>query len=177
MEFYLIRHTKVAVKQGVCYGQTDVDLSDTYLEELKSVKKNLGGIEFDAIYTSPLKRAKQLAKDVFPDQKIIEDVRLMELNFGDWEGKEWTDIKDPDFAKWMKDFVNLKCTNGESFIMLRDRVSNFWEELKLKSHKRIAIFTHAGVMRTVLAIKNKMKLEDSFREATPEFGELIKIEV
>ena len=33
MEIILIRHTSVDVPQGVCYGQTDVPLRDTFEQE------------------------------------------------------------------------------------------------------------------------------------------------
>ena len=174
MEIYLIRHTAVAVDQGICYGQKDVDLADTYPEELEKVKTSLNKIEFDSIYTSPLTRAKKLANDIYPEQ-VKEDTRLMELNFGDWEGKVWDEIKDPYLDKWMEDFVNLKCSNGESFVMLRDRVLEFWNELKSKDYKKVAIFTHGGVIRTIQAIEKNIKLEDSFNETTAAFGEVVVI--
>lgn len=176
MEIYLIRHTKVAVEKGVCYGQKDVDLAESYPQELEVVREKLKDIEFDVIYTSPLKRAKKLANDIYGD-KVIADDRLMELNFGDWEGKVWDEIKDPLFPAWMDDFVNKKCSNGESFVMLNDRVTKFWNEIKSKECKKIAIFTHGGVMRTIQAIHKNIKLEDSFNEPTPEFGEIVIIPV
>ncbi len=174
MEIYLIRHTSVAVEKGVCYGQKDVDLAESYPEELEEVKKQLEGIEFDAVYASPLTRTKKLATDIFGD-KVIADERIMELNFGDWEGKFWDEIKDPLLPKWMEDFVNRKCSNGESFVMLRDRVLDFWKEVLLKDFRRIVIFTHGGVIRTIQATLNNIKLEDSFNEPTPDFGEVVVI--
>ncbi|MBL4559759.1 MAG: alpha-ribazole phosphatase [Labilibaculum sp.] len=171
MEIYLIRHTKVDIEQGICYGQKDVDLAKSYPEELNAVKEKLQGIDFDLVLSSPLSRAKKLASDIFGDQ-VEEDKRLMELNFGDWEGKVWDEIKDPLFPAWMEDFVNKKCSNGESFVMLRDRVLEFWNEIKSKDCKKIAIFTHGGVIRTIKAIEKNIKLEDSFKEPTTDFGEL-----
>jgi len=174
MEIYLIRHTKVNVEKGVCYGQTDVELSDSYPEELQKIKAKLSGIKFDAYFSSPLSRCKKLANDLFSDE-IIEDKRLMELNFGDWEGKAWEEIKDPLFAVWMDDFVNKKCSNGESFAMLKDRVLEFWSEIKSKDYKKIAIFTHGGVIRTIKAIDKNIRLEDSFNEPAVDFGEVVVI--
>jgi alpha-ribazole phosphatase len=175
MKIYLIRHTKVEVEQGVCYGQKDVDLAETYLEEMAVVKEKLKDIEVDAVFTSPLTRAKRLATDVF-SENITEEPRLMELNFGDWEGKVWEEIKDPLLPKWMEDFVNRKCSNGESFVMMRDRILEFWKELLSKDFNTVAIFTHGGVIRTIQAIEKEIKLEDSFNEPTAEFGEVIVIE-
>jgi len=41
MEVYIIRHTKVAVENGICYGQTDVALADSFQEELAVLKSQL----------------------------------------------------------------------------------------------------------------------------------------
>lgn len=174
MEIYLIRHTKVDVEKGVCYGQKDVGLAESYPEELETVKKKLKDIDFDQIYSSPLTRANLLATDIYGD-KVIKDDRLMELNFGDWEGKVWDEIKDPLLEVWMNDFVNKKCSNGESFVILKDRVLEFWNEVKAKEVDKIAIFSHGGVIRTIQAIENNTKLEDSFNEPAADFGEVIVI--
>jgi alpha-ribazole phosphatase len=171
MEIYLIRHTKVNVEPGICYGQKDVDLAESYPQEFEIVKEKLKGVDFDLVISSPLSRAKKLATDIF-GEKVVEDQRLMELNFGDWEGKVWDEIRDPLFPAWMEDFVNKKCSNGESFVMLRDRVLEFWNEMKSKDCKKIAVFTHGGVIRTILAMEKNIKLEDSFNEPTTNFGEI-----
>ncbi|WP_372751067.1 alpha-ribazole phosphatase [Labilibaculum sp.] len=176
MEIYLIRHTKVNVEPGVCYGQKDVELADSYPKELELIKEKLKNIDFDLVITSPLNRAKQLATDIF-GEKVEEDLRLMELNFGDWEGKVWDEIKDPLLQVWMNDFVNKKCSNGESFVMLRDRVLEFWNEIKSKDCNKVAVFTHGGVIRTIMAIEKNIKLEDSFNEPAADFGELILVPI
>ena len=52
MEIYLVRHTTPAIKKGVCYGQTDVDLnSDTFESELREIKNKLPS-NIDRFYCS-----------------------------------------------------------------------------------------------------------------------------
>ncbi|MRT92742.1 alpha-ribazole phosphatase [Ancylomarina sp. 16SWW S1-10-2] len=175
MILHLIRHTKVNVEPGVCYGQKDVELLETYPEELIAVKEQIKDLKFDVIYSSPLTRAKTLATDLFGEAVMYDD-RLMELNFGDWEGKAWDEIKDPFLDKWMEDFVNKKCSNGESFVMLHDRVAQFLEELKQSKHENIAIVTHGGVIRTLQAICKNIQLKEAFNETPANFGELVQLE-
>jgi len=175
MILHLIRHTKVNVEPGICYGQKDVELLETYPEELEAVKTSIADLKFDAIYSSPLSRAKTLATDLFGEAVTYDD-RLMELNFGDWEGKAWDEIKDPLLDKWMEDFVNKKCSNGESFVMLHERVVQFLEELKKLEHKDIAIVTHGGVIRTLQAIHKNIQLKEAFNESPAGFGELVQLE-
>jgi hypothetical protein len=64
MEIVLIRHTKVGVPKGTCYGWSDVPLADTFLEEATETKANLEKIKinFDKVYSSPLSRAEKLAE-------------------------------------------------------------------------------------------------------------------
>ncbi len=175
MILYLIRHTKVDIEPGVCYGQKDVQLLDTYPEDLEAVRESITNLKFDLVYSSPLTRTKKLAIDLFGDTVIFDD-RLMELNFGDWEGKAWDEIKDPFLDKWMEDFVNKKCSNGESFIMLHERVMSFLEELKKIKCQNVAIITHGGVIRTLQAIHKNIELKDAFNEPPVDFGKFIKLE-
>ena len=62
MKVTLIRHTKVALPEGTCYGWSDVALADTFEQEAAATKHNLQkNLPFDAIFSSPLTRARQLA--------------------------------------------------------------------------------------------------------------------
>lgn len=175
MILHLIRHTKVNVEPGICYGQKDVELQESYPEDLKTVQAQIGDMKFDAHFSSPLLRAKTLATDLFGEEVTYDD-RLMELNFGDWEGKAWDEIKDPFLDTWMEDFVNKKCSNGESFVMLHERVISFLEELKKLNLNNVVIVTHGGVIRTLQAIYKQIPLKDAFNETPTGFGELIQLQ-
>jgi len=175
MNLYLIRHTKVDIKQGICYGQTNVDVASTFSKEAKIIKNQISEIRFDKIYSSPLKRCKKLAQFLFNDE-IKFDNRLMELNFGNWEMQEWDLINAPEYQKWMNDYIYTPCLNGESFQELHERVSYFLDDLKNQNYKNVAIVAHGGSIRSILTnIKNE-KLEDAFKTQV-EYGEIIKIEM
>ena len=89
MEIYLIRHTTPEIEKGVCYGDSDIPLKDTFFLESEKVL-NAIPLNFDEVYSSPLQRCKQLAHVISED--ITIDNRLKELNFGSWELKKWSDI-------------------------------------------------------------------------------------
>ena len=175
MNIYLIRHTKVAVKSGICYGQSDVELADSFIDELNEIKAQIENIIFDKIYSSPLKRCKKLAKQLFSSD-IIYDDRLMELNFGEWELQEWDKIQHPDIDRWMTDFVNTPCPNGESFLDMHKRVISFISDLHTEKCKNIAIIAHGGSIRNFIThIKNE-NLKDAFKKKI-NYGEIIKLEI
>lgn len=117
MEVYLIRHTTPAITPGLIYGHLDVDLTDSFLEELKTVKQKLPPV-LDAVYSSPSRRCTQLAQQLAAD--VIVDHRLSELNFGDWEGKTWDTIDPQDSRAWMDDFVNVPAPGGESMVQMQE---------------------------------------------------------
>lgn len=106
MKLTLIRHTRVEVPAGTCYGNSDVDVAETFPEEAEKVKAGLVGTRFDAVYSSPLQRCTKLAAYCgFPDP-VLDD-RLKELNFGHWEGKRWEEIKDPKLQEWYDNWLNV----------------------------------------------------------------------
>lgn len=160
MEIYLIRHTKPAVEEGVCYGQSDLPVAESFQEELSTLRRKIPA-EFDAVFTSPLKRCVRLAK-ALKAAHYAEDKRLMELNFGAWEMQKWDTIDPAQMHQWMDDFVNTAPPAGESFYGLKLRVVDFWEELTGAPKARVALVAHAGVIRTLIAHTLELPLEKAF---------------
>ena len=103
MQVILIRHTSVAVPRGTCYGQTDVPVADTFREEAaQTLRKLQQFMPLDAVFSSPLTRARKLAAYCgYPDPTI--DDRLKEMNMGEWEMQRYDDIQDPHLQAWYQD--------------------------------------------------------------------------
>lgn len=161
MEIYALRHTRVNVEQGSCYGQSDVALSDDYLQHLADVKAKLPA-DFEKVYSSPLKRCTLLAQHI-TNTEIEYDSDLMEMNFGDWENQLWDNIDYNSLNEWMNDFVYTKTPNGESLELLYNRVNTFVERLRNQPHKKIAVITHAGVIRCLWAYLLDIPLQNIFK--------------
>ncbi len=163
MELYLIRHTKVKIDKGICYGQTDVDTAMSYPEELLRLKQLLpDDLSGFAAFTSPLKRCSSLASDLFGDTRR-EDPRVMEMNFGEWEMMKWSDIERGLMDQWAKDFVNYRCPGGESYHDLYVRSAEFLGELIDKRMPLAAVVTHAGVLHAFIADILSMDLKNSLK--------------
>ncbi|MCE7040854.1 alpha-ribazole phosphatase [Dyadobacter sp. CY312] len=171
MEVYLIRHTTPHFEKGLIYGQLDLNLADSFPEEFELIKQKLPG-KFDKVYSSPSKRCTQLAH--FLNPSFETDSRLMELNFGEWEGKTWDTVDQDQLQIWMDDFVNILVPGGESMLQMSERVKEFWQEMSLLSVEKIAIVTHAGVIRIILGIVRKLELNTLF-EIKVEYGELVVV--
>lgn len=171
MEIHLIRHIAVQGMEGVCYGQSDVDLADDYLT-------TFGNIEIDPCYdqvlSSPLKRCTLLADYI--QQKYETDTRLKEVNFGIWELKKWDDINRDEFDLWHHDYVNTAPPQGESLASMQQRVLELLAELKNQHPMgKVLLITHAGVIRIIVSHIMNIPLSDMF-SIKVGFGELKKIQ-
>ncbi len=175
MEVYLIRHTTPQIEKGICYGQSDIPLAETFHNDIKKVLQHLPD-RVDAVYSSPLSRCVKLAELIKSNQKITIDKRLMEINFGDWEMKKWDEINQEVLNEWMKDFVNVHAPSGENFIDLNNRVKQFIDELTKKNHKRIAIVTHAGVIRSFIIRILESPLKNAFKIPV-DYSSITKIDI
>lgn len=175
MEIILIRHTSVDVPKGVCYGQTDVPLRDSFKEEATITAQQLQDDVFDAIFTSPLSRCTRLAEHCgYPD--AIRDARLKELDFGEWEMKEFDKIDDPRLQEWYDDYFHVAATGGESFMMQLQRVSEFLDEVSRQKYGRVAVFAHGGVLICAQIYAGILKIEDAFGALTP-YGGIVRLQL
>lgn len=178
MNLYLIRHTKVNIEPGICYGQADVGVAPSFPDEKENIRGTLEGISFDEVFSSPLYRCKILAESLMQGKKIVFDDRLKELNFGDWELKKWDEIYNSANGKiWMDDYQTLPTLNGESYPEMMDRISGFYSGLILKEYKNVAIFTHAGVVRILKSLIEKQPIEVVFRDFKPEYGSVTSFKI
>lgn len=168
MKIYLIRHTAVDIPEGMCYGQTDVPLKETFEIKAQLVKNKLEHIAFDKVFCSPLSRCKRLAYYCGFDYAILDD-RLKELHFGDWESQLWDNL---DMSIWKEDWVNPPTPNGESFAQMFDRVSSFFDDLKAMPYESVAVFTHGGVISCARVYFEKCDITKTF-DLMPSYGEII----
>jgi len=163
MKLYLVRHTRLSIDHGICYGQADVDVAPSFHDELRSIKAKLAEIEFDALYCSPLQRCLKLAEVIAPGRAIADD-RLKELHFGDWELQRWDDIPRDQFDRWADNYASLSPPNGETFTELHGRARHFVEEIKtIHDGRNILVVAHGGWIRALLADVLNMPLKGLFR--------------
>ncbi len=171
MEIYLIRHTTPAVPKDMIYGRTDVALAATFDAEKEIVLSKLPP-DLNAVYTSPSARCTQLAACLL--KQFSPDERLYEFNFGCWEGKTWATVDPQESAPWMQDFVNVCTPEGESMLQMQERVMSFWIELNQQPYQKVAVVTHGGVIRLILATIRNVPLASSF-DMHVNFGEVILV--
>lgn len=176
MKLILIRHTSLAIEPGICYGQSDIDVSKTFLEEAAIVHSKIAQYLPDLIYTSPMQRCRKLAAFCGYPDAIIEP-KLLELNFGDWEGQKWHEINDPHLNVWYDNWLNTPTTNGESFMMQYQRYESLIQTLQQQhSDKTIALFTHGGILHCARIHSGIDQFHNTFDDR-PDYGEVIVIDL
>ena len=165
MDIYLIRHTKTDALKGVCYGQSDVALAESFLEDARQLQLKLPVLKSNSLFfSSPLTRCVKLAERL--SDNVTTDARLLELDFGDWEGERFNDIDTDILQQWTDNFVHGAPPNGESFIDLYQRAGSFWLDVvcgAAPAAEQILIITHAGVIRALLAHILKLLPANAFQ--------------
>jgi alpha-ribazole phosphatase len=177
MEIHLIRHTTPIIDKNVCYGQSDVLLKDTFQEEAERVLEKLPR-NADVIYTSPFIRCIKLAERIAQafSLPIKKDDRLKEMNFGAWEMKRWDDIDKEALMKWMNDYQNERCPQGESYFDLVIRLKEFFNEIKHNQYQSVIVVTHAGVIKSSNVILGQRSLKDAMSTKV-EFGSILTMRI
>jgi len=162
MEIVLIRHTTPDVEKGLCYGQADVGVKTSFLQEANAI---LPLVPPDAavIYTSPLSRCVRLAEHLGRalHLPVVRDERLKELNFGTWELQTWDSIDPAALKPWMDNYVEVACPGGESYRQLADRAIAFIDDLRRAPHIRVLVVTHHGVIKAMTAHLHHISLEEA----------------
>ena len=185
MKLWLLRHARVLVETGICYGVSDVpfDQLDTTVAAENFSKYPSQAC---AIWTSPSKRAFQLAtslKKIRPDlQNPSVDVRLREMNFGEWEMRAWNDIPKSEFEAWIADFSNYRFGGEESTQDVIDRVSDAMDHACSKNEAELIWITHAGVIRAVNFLINtnrqqKISTAAQWPTSAPSMGSWVSFDV
>lgn len=172
-EIYLIRHTTPAVEKGTCYGQADLDVTESFWEEAARIKEYIPAY-IQNVYASPLQRCSKLARHLFPSHNISFHDELKEINCGDWELLKWDDIPQEVVMPWMNDFVNVRIPGGESYLDLLARTTTLFEKIAAQQD-HAAIVSHGGVMRSILSHLTDTPLIDSFNVFKLQYGCVVKL--
>ncbi|MFA5625615.1 MAG: histidine phosphatase family protein [Bradymonadales bacterium] len=142
LELWLLRHGQThANANGILAGWLDTELTDLGIEQAKAVRPKLDAISFQAVYSSDLKRTVDTARLAYGEP--IQDKRLRETHFGDYEGMYILKI-DPLCLWELYTFGDFSAPNGESKSQTRDRVVEFINEL---APGRYLVVCHGAVIR------------------------------
>ena len=171
MKLFFLRHTSLNVGLDVFYGQTDLDVSDRFEEEVKLIQKKIKNFNIDTnsikVYSSPLKRCIKLTNKL--TENFIVDERIKEMNLGDWEMKKMSSISKKEKLDWENNLLSFKIPNGESNNEFLKRLKSFLDDM-FKFNEDALIVCHAGSINGMLSLLTK----EPFDKMVKNYWELIK---
>lgn len=176
MNLYLVRHTRTALAPGICYGRLDVALGP---EAHADMARTLALIPpVTTIWTSPLKRCLRLAQRLAAREGIrpVVDDRLVELSFGQWEGKRWDELGRAQTEQWASGHWHTAPPGGETTAQLHARVLQVLEDIESSRHAAVAIISHGGPIRlAVCACLGTGIPARRFTDITIGFGQVLRL--
>ena len=153
MRLALLRHGPTGWnKEGRIQGHTDIPLSDEGLEKMRGLLPP-PPFERARAFVSPSRRARQTA-EAMGLADATWDPRLMEQNWGHWEGLSRAGILARDgedaFERAGKALA-FRPPGGESTAELHDRVESFLKDVARDRADAIAV-AHLGVLRAAYTL-------------------------
>ncbi|MBO3445016.1 histidine phosphatase family protein [Clostridium sp. CCUG 7971] len=153
----LVRHALTNDNQDSrLSGHIDSMVSEEGKKQIKKLTNYLKNVHIDKIYTTTSKRTKDTVYELsnLKSMNIIEKENLKEINFGDFEGMTFDEIKSKhpeEFQKMINEGYNYKYPNGESLIMTYGRVAKEVDEIILNNKdKTVLICSHGGTIRNII---------------------------
>jgi alpha-ribazole phosphatase/probable phosphoglycerate mutase len=155
-------------------GQTDDSLSEKGWVQMRAA---IGDRRpWNMILTSPLTRCRAFAEELAARLALPLgiDARLMEVGFGEWEGRTAEELlaADPErLARFWNDPMRHAPPGGETLVAFRDRILAAWEDILVRhAGRHVLIVGHAGTIRIVVCHVLDMPLDRLFRIQVPNAG-------
>lgn len=158
MKLYLIRHGQTDWNLAQRFqGQSDIPLNEVGRRQANALADRLSSQPFDAVYSSDLGRAFETANIIAGGSiEIKTDLRLREMDFGDWEGATYNKIKEeyPDaLATWEDDVYKNAPPNGETLEQLVIRAQSVLKDiLENRKDKTVLLVAHGGVLQSLICL-------------------------
>ena len=152
MLIVLLRHGETAYNEQHRYqGVSDVPLSERGRAKLRADDNAP-----DEVIVTPLCRTKQTAAILFQNAKQIVCDDLREMDFGDFEGRTYDEMKDDAaYCAWLDSGCETACPNGESRAAFCERVCHAFEacvdDASARGEALLVIVAHGGTQMAALS--------------------------
>jgi broad specificity phosphatase PhoE len=134
-------------------GRTDIALGADGIAAAKAWRADPGWDSY-RVLASPLKRAQETARLLFPAREIALDPRLMEMDFGSWEGQSLSELREtPGAAAKERESLGLdfSAPGGETPRQVQARVQPLLNEIAAAGVPTV-IVTHKAVLRALMSL-------------------------
>ena len=163
----LVRHGLSSFNaKGLIQGRTDYSiLSDIGYEQAEKAGEALSKIQFNEIYSSPLKRAAETANTIiksFKNKKsIIYDENLLEVDLSSWSGLTINEVKNKypeSYLIWKENPENLILKRGDNnfqpiqelFQQAENFIKNILKIYEGENNANLLIVGHNAILRCLI---------------------------
>lgn len=155
-EIVLVRHGETEWNvEEVFRGRTDVELNETGIKQAKLLAQSLSETRIEAVYASPLKRARKTAEIISGhhhlDVKIAPE--LIDMDFGPWQGLSRHEVsqKYPAlYTEWANHPDKVKLPSGETLDDVRERAIRLVTEVIAKHRGAVVLVSHRVVNKALI---------------------------
>ena len=180
MTLWVVRHAQPLIASGICYGALDVPADAAATQQAaKALAQVLP--HGTVLLSSVLQRCELLAHGLCglrPDLIHKPEPRLVEMNFGIYEGVAWADIPKEALDAWTANFSTHRFGGRESVAEFMARVAEVWDAWHTEPAQHQAWITHAGVARAAALLQQGIRLPATalqWPSRAPGFGEWITV--
>jgi broad specificity phosphatase PhoE len=169
---FLIRHGEVDANIEFRFlGRRDDPLNETGVRQAECLASLFAALSIDVVYSSPKDRTSTTAHGIAEASgaDLHFDDRLLELDFGSWEGLTRKQIIDSDpgfeelIKKWDRD-PSTPAPGGEALTTVQARVLRFADEMPtLHPGETIAVVSHMGPIKSLLCAALELPLTGARR--------------
>jgi len=180
---YLARHGETDFNlRKIFQGRTDNPLNERGLEQARTLRDLLRPVPISRVYISPLERARVTASIILEDRDIPQTVesRLVEINFGEWEGTPEVDVRErwmEDYMDYRNDLSRFRPLNGESALEARKRAGEWWDEAveDVGPDEHILVVAHQSLNAVLGCHVAGIPLTEAWSIFKTKPGEVIKV--
>jgi len=178
VSLWVLRHAKPVIAPGTCYGRLDMPADPVLTLAAARAAANVLPSNVRIRY-SPLQRCEQLTQTLCalrPDLALdcVPDARLMEMNFGAFEGRLWADMDPTLLQAWTDDFADHRFGGAESVREFMARVGAAWDERVAEE----VWISHAGVARAASLLQQGVRCvrhAADWPHYAPAYGEWLRL--
>ncbi|HMH15108.1 MAG TPA: histidine phosphatase family protein [Edaphobacter sp.] len=154
-ELWLIRHGETEWSlSGAHTSRTDIPLTDHGRKRAEELRDYLKGTQFNAVFVSPMQRARETCAIAgFGDVSVVDE-GLREWDYGIYEGKTTAQIRKevPGWSVWKDEIVG-----GETAEQVGERADSLIARALAAAggardgRGKVALFAHAHILRILAA--------------------------
>ena len=154
MQVVLIRHPRPLVEAGICYGRLDLPEHPDAAAQIQAAMATLRGFTPATLWASPALRCQGMAQALASSLSVPvhHDPRLLEMDFGDWEGLAWDNVPRDALDRWASEPLGFAPPGGETGQALIARVTSFHNEISLHARDCVVV-THGGPLKILRALR------------------------